>query len=91
MNLRSASRTLARTAWQAVPTVIGVILLNFVLMQWIPGDAADVVAAESGSATTLKAPAEGEPLVADGGWSMTGTEKSIELTQPGKPGQTCHT
>ena len=51
MNLRSASRTLARTAWQAVPTVVGVILLNFVLMQWIPGDAADVVAAESGSAT----------------------------------------
>lgn len=51
MNLRSASRTLVRTAWQAVPTVIGVILLNFLLMQWIPGDAADVVAAESGSAT----------------------------------------
>ena len=46
---------------------------------------------EGGPATTLKAAAEGEPLVADGGWSMTGTEKSIELTQPGKPGQTCHT
>jgi len=51
MNLRSASRTLVRTACQAVPTVIGVILLNFILMQLIPGDAADVVAAESGSAT----------------------------------------
>jgi len=51
MNLRSAGRTQVRTAWQAVPTVIGVILLNFVLMQLIPGDAADVVAAESGSAT----------------------------------------
>ena len=46
---------------------------------------------EGGPATTLKAAAEGEPLVADGGWSMTGTEKSIELTQPGKSGQTCHT
>jgi len=51
MKLRQASRTLIRTAWQAVPTVIGVILLNFILMQLIPGDAADVVAAESGSAT----------------------------------------
>ena len=30
MNLRSAGRTQVRTAWQAVPTVIGVILLNFV-------------------------------------------------------------
>lgn len=45
---------------------------------------------EGGAPTTLKAPAAGEPLVADGGWSMTGTEKSVELTQPGKPAQTCH-
>jgi peptide/nickel transport system permease protein len=51
MRLARVWRTLVRTAWQAVPTVIGVILLNFLLMQWIPGDAADVVAAESGSAT----------------------------------------
>ncbi len=40
-----------RTAWQAVPTVIGVIVLNFCLLQLVPGDAADVIAAESGSAT----------------------------------------
>lgn len=46
---------------------------------------------QDGPATTLKAPAAGEPLVAEGGWSMTGTEKSIELTQPGKSSQTCHT
>lgn len=51
MRLRRAAFALVRTTWQAVPTVIGVILLNFLLMQWIPGDAADVVAAESGSAT----------------------------------------
>ena len=43
--------TLRRTAWQAIPTVIGVILLNFFLMQLVPGDAADVIAAESGAAT----------------------------------------
>lgn len=40
-----------RTAWQAVPTVLGVIVLNFCLLQLVPGDAADVIAAESGSAT----------------------------------------
>ncbi|MBV8620070.1 MAG: ABC transporter permease [Curvibacter sp.] len=43
--------TLRRTAWQAVPTVIGVVVLNFFLMQALPGDAADVMAAEAGSAT----------------------------------------
>ena len=34
-----------------VPTVIGVVLLSFFLLQAVPGDAADVIAAESGSAT----------------------------------------
>lgn len=42
---------LRRTAWQAVPTVIGIVVLNFCLLQLLPGDAADVIAAESGSAT----------------------------------------
>lgn len=46
---------------------------------------------EGGPATTLKTPEAGKPLVADGGWSMTGSEKSITLAQPGKPSQTCHT
>lgn len=31
--------------------VIGVVILNFLLLQLVPGDAADVIAAESGSAT----------------------------------------
>lgn len=48
---RRLALTFKRTAWQAVPTVIGVIILNFFLMQLVPGDAADVIAAESGSAT----------------------------------------
>ena len=42
---------LRRNAWQAVPTVIGIVALNFVLLELVPGDAADVIAAESGSAT----------------------------------------
>ncbi|MDD2546011.1 MAG: ABC transporter permease [Burkholderiaceae bacterium] len=43
--------TLQRTAWQAVPTVLGVVIFNFFLLQLVPGDAADVIAAESGAAT----------------------------------------
>ncbi|MES2097754.1 MAG: hypothetical protein V4459_13435 [Pseudomonadota bacterium] len=38
---------------------------------------------------SLKAPEAGKPYVADGGWELTGTPKSIKLTQPGKPAQTC--
>lgn len=42
---------LRRTALQAVPTVIGIVILNFFLLQLAPGDAADVMAGESGAAT----------------------------------------
>lgn len=40
-----------RVAIQAVPTVLGIVILNFFLLQLAPGDAADVLAAEAGSAT----------------------------------------
>lgn len=40
-----------RTALQAIPTVIGIVILNFFLLQLAPGDAADVMAGEAGSAT----------------------------------------
>lgn len=42
---------LLRIIVRALPTTIGVVVLNFILMQMIPGDAADVLAGESGSAT----------------------------------------
>lgn len=45
------SKALTRTAWQAVPTVLGVVVLSFLLLQLAPGDAASVMAAEAGSAT----------------------------------------
>jgi len=45
-----------------------------------PADAAPVV---------LKAPEAGKPYVADGGWEVSGTSKSIKLTAPGKAAQTC--
>jgi peptide/nickel transport system permease protein len=44
-------RTIRRTVIQAVPTVLGIVILNFFLLKLAPGDAADVMAAESGSAT----------------------------------------
>ena len=36
---------------QAVPTVLVIVALNFLLLQLAPGDAADVLAGEAGSAT----------------------------------------
>lgn len=46
---------------------------------------------EGGTPTKLVAETAGGAKTAEGGWSMTGGESSIELTQPGKPAQTCHT
>ncbi|WP_321915790.1 ABC transporter permease [Paraburkholderia sp. J11-2] len=43
---------LRRTAWQALPTVLGIVILNFFLLKLMPGDAADVIAGEAGSATS---------------------------------------
>lgn len=36
---------------QAVPTILGIIVLCFFLLRLVPGDAADAIAGESGSAT----------------------------------------
>jgi peptide/nickel transport system permease protein len=43
--------TLGRTVWQAVPTILAVVVIDFFLLRLCPGDAADALAAESGSAT----------------------------------------
>jgi peptide/nickel transport system permease protein len=42
---------LRRTALQAVPTIAAVVIVDFFLLKLAPGDAADALAAESGSAT----------------------------------------
>ena len=47
---RSLTYALRRLA-QAVPTVLVIVALNFLLLQLAPGDAADVLAGEAGSAT----------------------------------------
>ena len=48
---RRIAATFKRTAIHAAPTVLGIIILDFLLLQLMPGDAADVIAAESGTAT----------------------------------------
>jgi peptide/nickel transport system permease protein len=41
----------AVAAMKAVPTILGIVILCFLFLQLVPGDAADVLAAQSGSAT----------------------------------------
>jgi hypothetical protein len=48
-----------------------------------------VSAPSTAAPVVLKAPDAGKPYVADGGWEVSGTPKSIKLTAPGKPAQTC--
>ncbi len=48
---RRIAATLRRTAIHAGPTVLGIIVLDFLLLQLMPGDAADVIASKSGVAT----------------------------------------
>ena len=45
---------------------------------------------QTGSPTRLTAPEAGQPMVADGGWKMTGTPKNVDVTIPGKGTQNCH-
>lgn len=44
-------KTLRRTAWQAIPTIAAIVVIDFFLLRLAPGDAADAMAAEAGSAT----------------------------------------
>jgi len=51
LDSRRLLRVLRRTLLQAIPTVLGIVILNFLLLQLAPGDAADVMAGEYGAAT----------------------------------------
>lgn len=55
------------------------------------GDKQAVVrTAKDAAPVTLKAAEAGQPMTAEGGWSLTGDVGTIELTQPGKAAQSCH-
>lgn len=63
---------------------------SLVYVTFFEGDKMAVVrTVKEGAPTQLKAATSGDPLVADGGWKLTGTPASIELTQPGKGAQSC--
>ena len=65
---------------------------SLVYVTFFEGDQQAIVKTDkTGAGTVLKAVAKGEPLVADGGWSMTGTPDHVSLTQPGKGALACHT
>ncbi len=51
MSWRPSLAYALRRLAQAVPTVLVIVALNFLLLQLAPGDAADVLAGEAGSAT----------------------------------------
>jgi hypothetical protein len=64
---------------------------SLVYVTFFEGDKQAVVRTEKGGAATmLKAPEKGQPLVAEGGWSMTGDVDAITLTRPEKGEITCH-
>jgi len=50
-NIGRLAKTFHRTMLRAIPTAIGILVINFLLLQLAPGDAADVLAGEAGSAT----------------------------------------
>ncbi len=64
---------------------------SLIYVEFFQGDKQVTVRTEKGgTATMLKAPNAGEPYVADGGYKLTGTPKSVEVTLPGKGSKTCH-
>ena len=55
-------RYVMRRLLQAVPVVLGVVVLNFLLLQLAPGDAATVLAGEAGGAPSRVHPAAAAAL-----------------------------
>ncbi|MBN8814212.1 MAG: hypothetical protein J0J06_02055 [Sphingomonas sp.] len=49
---------------------------------------ASVASPADASPVTLSG-AAGQPMTAEGGWVLSGNDKSFDLTQPGKPKQNC--
>ncbi len=63
---------------------------SLVYVTFFVGDRQAFVRTEQGGTpTTLRAETAGDPLVAEGGWSLTGGPDTITLAQPGKSAQSC--
>ena len=64
---------------------------SLIYVSFFEGDKQAVVKTDkTGTGTTLKAANAGDPLTADGGWSLKGTTDSVSVTVPGKGATTCH-
>ena len=65
----------------------GVVYVDF----YSDGKSAGLHTKKDGPPTMLKAPAAGQPMVADGGYAVTGTAtaSTISVTLPGKDKQDC--
>src|SRR3954449_9861390 len=58
-------RYVLRRLLQAIPVVLGVVILNFLLLQLAPGDAATVLAGEAGGAPAEDVQAVGPRFCVD--------------------------
>lgn len=62
--LQTTGKRLVRT----IPTIIGILLINFFLLQQIPGDVVDIMAAEAGGATSESMRAMRDAYGLTGNW-----------------------
>ena len=61
-----------------------------IYVTFFEGDKMAIVRTEkAGAITKLTAAKTGDPLVADGGWKLTGSPTSAKITEPGKGEFTC--
>ena len=64
---------------------------SLIYVAFFEGDKqANVRLTRTGTPTVLKADAAGQPLVADGGWKLTGDSTNFTVERPGKGSVTCH-
>ncbi|TZG27702.1 hypothetical protein [Sphingomonas montanisoli] len=62
---------------------------SLVDVSFFNNNTATLKTAKEGPTTTLTAPADGQPYVAEGGYAIKGNGSTIELTAPGKGTLSC--
>src|SRR5690625_318503 len=67
-SLRFFRTALSRQSLRALPTIGGILLINFFLLQQVPGDAVDIMAAEAGGASAESMHAMREAYGLLGSW-----------------------
>lgn len=67
-NIAAILRATTKRLIHTIPTIIGILLINFLLLQQIPGDVVDIMAAEAGGASAESMQAMREAYGLTGGW-----------------------